>query len=88
MAHALRDAGQIDLAIAEYRQAVSGAPAYLPARVSLGTALYAGGKLDEAIAQWEEVVKADPQHRAAAMYLKLARSHPSQGGKGKSRGPR
>jgi tetratricopeptide (TPR) repeat protein len=88
MAHALRDAGQIDLAIAEYRRAVSGAPAYLPARVGLGTALYAGGKLDEAIAQWEEVVKADPQHRAAAMYLKLARSHASQDGKGKSRGPR
>jgi tetratricopeptide (TPR) repeat protein len=88
LAHSLRDAGQLDLAIAEYRQAVSRAPAYLPARVALGTALYASGKLDEAIAKWEEVVKADPQHRAAAMYLKLARSHLGQDAKGKSRGPR
>ncbi len=60
-------------AAAEYRIAVQHAPAYVPARVSLGTALYAGGKLDEAVAQWEEVLRMDPSHRTAGMYLKLAR---------------
>ena len=59
--------------MAEFRLAVQHAPAYLPARVALGTALYAGGKLDEAVAQWEEVLRMDPSHRSAAIYLKLAR---------------
>ena len=73
LASALREAGDVDGALAEFRIAVSHAPAYVPARVALGTALYAGGKLDEAVAQWEEVLRMEPNHRTAGMYLKLAR---------------
>jgi tetratricopeptide (TPR) repeat protein len=73
LAHALREANDLEGSLAEYRIAVQHAPAYVPARVSLGTALYAGGKLDEAVAQWEEVLRMDPSHRTAGMYLKLAR---------------
>ncbi|SRR5258708_31057884 len=73
LAHALREANDLEGSLAEYRIAVQHAPAYVPARVSLGTALYVGGKLDEAVAQWEEVLRMDPSHRTAGMYLKLAR---------------
>ena len=80
LAHALREANDIDGAVAEFRLAVQHAPAYLPARVSLGMALYAGGKLEEALAQWQEVLRVDPQHRTASVYLKLARSQPQRSG--------
>ena len=66
-------------ALAEFRMSVQHAPAYVPARVALGTALYAGGKLDEAIQQWEEVLRMEPAHRTAGMYLKLARSQARPG---------
>jgi tetratricopeptide (TPR) repeat protein len=80
LAHALREANDIDGAVAEYRLAVQHAPAYVPARVALGTALYAGGRLDEAVAQWEAVLRMEPQHRAADMYLKLARAQAHKAG--------
>jgi tetratricopeptide (TPR) repeat protein len=73
LAHALREAGDVEGSLAEFRLAVQHAPAYVPARVALGTALHASGKLDEAVAQWEEVLRMDPSHRIAGMYLKLAR---------------
>ena len=76
LAHALREANDIEGAVAEFRLAVQHAPAYVPARVALGMSLYAGGKLDEAMTQWEEVLRMDPHHRTAALYLKLARSQP------------
>ena len=71
LAHALREANDLDSALSEYRLAVQHAPAYVPARVALGTALYAGGKIDEAVTQWQEVLRIEPQHRTAGMYLKL-----------------
>src|SRR5258706_397189 len=70
----------IEGAVAEFRIAVQHAPAYVPARVALGTALYAGGKVDEAIQQWEEVLRMDPQHRMAGMYLKMARTQARKAG--------
>ncbi len=72
----LAEAGDAEGSLAEYRSAVQHAPAYVPARVALGTALYAGGKLDEAVQQWEEVLRMDPSHRTASMYLKLAKGRP------------
>jgi tetratricopeptide (TPR) repeat protein len=74
LAQCLTDAGQRAEALAEHRAAAESAPAFLPARVALGISLYASGRVDEAAAEWEEVLRIDPGHRAAAMYLKLARS--------------
>jgi predicted TPR repeat methyltransferase len=79
----LRDANDYDGSLAEYRLAVQHAPAYVPARAALGTALYAGGTLDEAVSQWEEVLRMDPAHRTAGMYLKLARAQAAAPGRGR-----
>jgi tetratricopeptide (TPR) repeat protein len=88
LAHALKDARQDAAALVEFGVAVEHAPAYVPARIALGTALYASGKLDEAMRQWEEVLRMEPSHRSAAMYLKLARAQATPGVAAKSRGPR
>ena len=74
LAGALREAGDQAAALEELRLAVEQAPAYVPARLALGTCCYASGKLDEAVRQWEEVVRMEPLHRTAGMYLKLLRA--------------
>ncbi len=79
LAGALRDAGDEAAALVELRLAVEHAPVYVPARLALGTGLYASGKLDEAVRQWEEVIRMDPAHRTAGMYLKLLRAQPPGG---------
>jgi tetratricopeptide (TPR) repeat protein len=54
---ALRDAGEVDAAIADYQRALALAPGYAVAHNDLGTALKANGRLDEAIAELREAIR-------------------------------
>jgi tetratricopeptide (TPR) repeat protein len=55
--HALRDAGELDAAIADFRQAVALAPEYASAHIKLGLALGEGkGLWNEAIAEYRQAL--------------------------------
>jgi serine/threonine protein kinase/Flp pilus assembly protein TadD len=55
--NALRDAGEVDAAIADARQSVALAPEYAAAYLNLGLALKAKGKPDDAIASIQEAIR-------------------------------
>jgi tetratricopeptide (TPR) repeat protein len=76
LAHALREARDLEGAVDELRHCVTHAPKSAAAKVALGAALHASGKLDEAVSHWEDALKLDPHNRMAASYLKLSRSEP------------
>ena len=65
LAEAYRRAGMLDEAIAACRAGLRRHPAYLSARVTLGTALIEAGQLDEAAAELEIVLRSAPENLAA-----------------------
>ncbi len=65
LAEEYRRAGMLDEAIAACRAGLRRHPAYLSARVTLGTALIEAGQLDEAAAELERVLRSAPENLAA-----------------------
>ena len=62
---ALRDSGQVDEAIEQFRQSLKINPAYARAHNNLGCALQDKGQLDEAAAEFELAVKNAPEFAMA-----------------------
>jgi tetratricopeptide (TPR) repeat protein len=68
---ALRDLGQQDRALAEFRRVQRGNPNLLDAAVQLGLTLYTLGRSDDAVREWQAVIERDPTREDARMYLRL-----------------
>jgi tetratricopeptide (TPR) repeat protein len=77
LGNALRDKGQLDEAITEYREAISLNEDYASAHYNLGIVLHAKGKVDEAIACYQKTI---------ALYPKVARAHYNLGNALKGKG--
>jgi tetratricopeptide (TPR) repeat protein len=73
LALVLRDSGDRAGAARELEIVKTTQPRFLPARLALGTTLYMLGRRDEAVHEWEAVVAQEPDHKAARLYLKMAR---------------
>lgn len=72
LAFALRETGNDDGAIANYRRAIALQPDYADAHNSLGLALARSGKLAEAIDHFEQALKSNPDHAQAQNNLGAA----------------
>jgi protein O-GlcNAc transferase len=72
LGNALREAGQLDAAIAAYRQAIARRPDYAEASNNLGDALKDIGQLDEAIAAFRQAITLKPDFADAHSNLVLA----------------
>jgi tetratricopeptide (TPR) repeat protein len=59
------DAGQLDAAIAEFRESLRLNPGSAPTQYNLGFALSARGRRDEAIAAFQEALRIDPDYAQA-----------------------
>ncbi len=68
-----RQAGDLDAAKFELDEAIAARPRYLPAHVALGVTLLSLGDSKRAIAAWEKALEIDPDHKAAQMYLRMAK---------------
>lgn len=68
-----RQAGDLDAAKFELDEAIAARPRYLPAHVALGVTLLSLGDSKGAIAAWEKALEIDPDHKAAQMYLRMAK---------------
>jgi predicted Zn-dependent protease len=69
LADEYRRAGMLEEAIATCRTGLRRHPAYVSARVTLGTALMESGRLDEAAAELETVLRTAPENLAAIRAL-------------------
>lgn len=69
LAEEYRRAGMLEDAIAACRSGLRRHPAYLSARVTLGTALMEAGRLDEAASEFESVLRASPENPGATRGL-------------------
>jgi tetratricopeptide (TPR) repeat protein len=69
---AQHQAGNLDAAIANYREFLKVQPRSLPARGNLGAALARLGRLDEAIAEYRKALEIDPANPALHLNLGLA----------------
>jgi len=58
----LREKGDLDGAIAEYRTAISQQPNFPEAHANLGVALKAKGDMDGAIAEWGTAIRQRPNY--------------------------
>lgn len=68
-----RQTGDLDAAKFELDEAIAARPRYLPAHVALGVTLLSQGDAKAAIAAWEKALEIDPDHKAAQMYLRMAK---------------
>jgi tetratricopeptide (TPR) repeat protein len=62
VANRLRDQGNVDEAILQYRRALEATPDSIQLNVNLANVLRKQGKLEEAIALYERALRADPDH--------------------------
>ncbi len=69
---ALAEKGDLDGAIAEYREAIRLDPEYALLHITLGLALEEKGDLDGAIAEYREAIRLDPEYALAHITLGLA----------------
>lgn len=76
LANLYRQTGDIDAATFELEEAVNARPRFVPAWVALGVTMLAKGDQDAAIHAWEKALEIDPEHKAAQMYLRMARATP------------
>jgi tetratricopeptide (TPR) repeat protein len=68
-----RQTGDLDAAKFELDEAIAARPRFLPAHIALGVTLLSKGDPKAAIAAWEKALEIDPDHKAAQMYLRMAR---------------
>ena len=68
-----RQTGDLDAAKFELDEAIAARPRYLPAHVALGVTLLSQGNAKAAIVAWEKALEIDPDHKAAQMYLRMAK---------------
>lgn len=80
LANLYRQQGDLDAARFELTEALDHKPEYVPAHVALGVVLLAQGNASEAVAAWEKAVSLDPGHKAAQMYLRMAKNQPADAG--------
>jgi eukaryotic-like serine/threonine-protein kinase len=69
LACALKDRGNLDGAVADYREAIRLEPNHAPAYSGLVLALKAQGKLDEAVADYREAIRLKPGSALAHFHL-------------------
>ena len=69
---ALHEEGDIEGALAEYRQAISIDPSYANAHFNLGLAHHDQGRIDLAIASYREALRLDPTDPEAHLNLGAA----------------
>lgn len=74
LANVYREKGDLDSSRFELEQSLESKPEYVPARIALGIVLLAQGERDDAVAAWERALVDDPGHKAAQMYLRMAKS--------------
>lgn len=74
LANIYRQTGDQDAARFELEEAIAAKPEYVPAHVALGVVLLALDRKDDAIDRWEKALAIDAENKAAAMYLRMARS--------------
>lgn len=73
LALVLRDSGETGAAARELEIVKTTQPLYVPARLALGTTFYMLGRRDEAMREWEAVLAIEPEHKAAHLYVRMAR---------------
>jgi tetratricopeptide (TPR) repeat protein len=73
LANLYRQTGDLDAAKFELDEAIAARPRYLPAWVALGVTMLSKGDAKAAISAWEKALEIDPDHKAAQMYLRMAR---------------
>lgn len=78
LGHALSEAGQVEQACSEYRQAIELAPRYAPPRTNLGISLMASGRFVDAVEEFTTVLALQPDSAEAENYLGLALSNSGQ----------
>ncbi len=77
LANVYRDIGDTPSAMRELEIVKTTNPKFVPARVALGLAQFSTGHKDEAIREWEAVLQIEPGHKAATVYLHMAKDeHP------------
>lgn len=69
LAGVLLDKGQVDEAIARYREAVEITPSVASVQSNLGNALVRKGQVDEAIVQLQKALQIDPAYAEAYSYM-------------------
>jgi tetratricopeptide (TPR) repeat protein len=72
LANVLNEKGQVDQAIAHYREALRLQPKNADALYNIGTALLSKGQTDDAIAQFREALRVQPNHVNAHINLGFA----------------
>ncbi len=77
LANLYRQSGDLDASKFELEEAVASRPRYVPAWVALGVTMLAKGDSPAAIRAWEHAVEIEPDHKAALMYLRMAKTAPS-----------
>lgn len=77
LANLYRQSGDLDAAKFELEEAVAARPRYVPAWVALGVTMLAKGDSAAAIRAWEQALEIEPAHKAAAMYLRMAKAPPA-----------
>ena len=77
MANRLRDQGNVDEAILQYRRALEATPDSIQLNVNLANVLRMQGKLEEAIALYERALRADPDHVQGRRVLRLQHRRPA-----------
>ncbi len=85
--NALEKAGEVDAAIADFRQAVAVAPEYAMAHRNLGNALQAKGLLDEAIAECREAIRLKEGFRPGPLQPRQCTARQGPAGRGHRRVP-
>jgi tetratricopeptide (TPR) repeat protein len=76
LANLYRQSGDLDAAKFELEEAVAARPRYVPAWVALGVTMLSKGDSAAAIRSWEQALEIEPEHKAAQMYLRMAKHPP------------
>lgn len=76
LANLYRQSGDLDAAKFELEEAVASRPRYVPAWVALGVTMLAKGDGAAAVRAWEHAIELEPDHKAAQMYLRMAKANP------------
>jgi tetratricopeptide (TPR) repeat protein len=77
LAAVYRDIGDAAAAQRELEIVKTTNPKFVPARAALGLAYFSSGRKEDAVREWEAVLAIEPGHKAATVYLHMAKEeHP------------